>query len=46
VAHAADGAVDWVRRIACGRSDPAHQAAVREAIVDAAQRWLPREAGR
>jgi len=33
---------DWMCRIACGAPDPARQAQVRAALIDAMERWLPR----
>ena len=32
---------DWMCRIACGDADPARQARVREALLQAVARWLP-----
>jgi dienelactone hydrolase len=32
---------DWVCRLACGDTDPARQAIVRETLVEAIERWLP-----
>jgi pimeloyl-ACP methyl ester carboxylesterase len=32
---------DWMCEIACGATDPARQAVVRETLVEATDRWLP-----
>ena len=32
---------DWMCRLACGDTDPARQQRVRQALLDAAGRWLP-----
>jgi len=32
---------DWVCRLACGETDAARQSQVRQALLDAAARWLP-----
>jgi dienelactone hydrolase len=32
---------DWMCRLACGDTDPARQQRVREALLDAAGRWMP-----
>jgi dienelactone hydrolase len=36
---------DWICRLACGDTDPARQQRVRQALLDAAARWLPMEVG-
>ena len=36
---------DWMCRLACGDTDPARQQRVRQALLDAAARWLPVEVG-
>jgi dienelactone hydrolase len=33
---------DWMCRVACGETDPQRQAAVRGALLEAVERWLPR----
>ena len=37
---------DWMCELACGDTDPARQAIVRQALRDAVARWLPMPASR
>ena len=32
---------DWMCELACGDTDPARQAIVRQELLDAVRRWLP-----
>jgi hypothetical protein len=34
---------DWMCRLACGDTDPARQSIVRAGLMEAMDRWLPRE---
>jgi hypothetical protein len=33
---------DWICRLACGETDPQRQGVVREVLLGAVERWLPR----